>query len=101
MHVISRGPFNAAAGSHPNDADALRRTYRVLESGDFDTPEALKQVFATLDNFRYRNRWWVIDIGGNNLRLIAFIDFRTGWVLIKHIVTHSEYDRLCRSYRER
>ena len=41
---------------------------------------------------------WVIDIGGNNLRLIAFIEFRDNRMYVKHIVTHSEYDKLCRRY---
>lgn len=98
MHVISRKPFNDAAKAFPNDADAIVRTYRVLRAGNFETPEALRSVFATLDNFRYRDKWWVIDIGGNNLRLIAFIEFRDQRMYVKHIATHAEYDKLCKRY---
>jgi mRNA interferase HigB len=32
-------------------------------------------------------------IGGNNFRLIAFIEFRDNRVYVKHIVTHAEYDK--------
>ncbi|WP_319941368.1 type II toxin-antitoxin system HigB family toxin [Halomonas jincaotanensis] len=53
---------------------------------------------SSLDDFRYRDRWWVIDIAGNNLRLIAFISFEQQTLYIKHIVTHAEYDKLCREY---
>ncbi|MCW7556249.1 type II toxin-antitoxin system HigB family toxin [Endozoicomonas gorgoniicola] len=39
-----------------------------------------------------------MDIGGNNLRLIAFIEFRDSRMYVKHIVTHAEYDKLCKKY---
>jgi mRNA interferase HigB len=47
---------------------------------------------------KYKDKWWVIDIGGNNLRLLAFIEFRDQRMYVKHIVTHSEYDKLCEFY---
>ena len=99
MHVISRKPFNDAVKKHPNDAQALISTFQTLRSGHFKTPEALKQVFSSLDNFKYRDKWYVIDIGGNNLRMIAFIEFRDNRMYVKHISTHAEYDRLCDKYR--
>lgn len=98
MHIISRKPFNDAAKAYPNDRTAIEDSYRVLRKGSFNSPEALRQVFPSLDNFRYKDKWWVIDIGGNNLRLIAFIEFRDSRMYVKHIVTHSEYDKLCKKY---
>jgi len=56
---------------HPNDRDALINTYITLRGGKFETPDQLRQVFPSLDNFKYRDKWWVIDIGGNNLRTTA------------------------------
>jgi len=99
MHVISRKPFSDAARLYPNDADALARTYKVLRSGHFDTPAELKRVFPSLDNFKYRDKWWVLDIGGNNLRMLMFIEFRDDRLYVKHIVPHAEYDKLCKRYR--
>ncbi|MFQ3231649.1 type II toxin-antitoxin system HigB family toxin [Reinekea sp.] len=99
MHVISRKPFNDAAKKYPNDAHALVSTYRTLRSGFFRISEELKQVFPSLDNFKYRDKWYVIDIGGNNLRMIAFIEFKDNRMYVKHISTHSEYDKLCDKYR--
>jgi len=100
MHVLTRKPFSDAAKAYPNDADAIVRIYRVLRSGNFDTPQALRRIFPSLDNFMYKDKWWVLDIGGNNLRLIAFIEFRDNRMYVKHIVTHAEYDKLCRRYRK-
>lgn len=100
MHVISRKPFNEAVKAYPNDAEAIDRTYKVLRLGDFHTPQALREIFPSLDNFKHKDKWWVLDIGGNNLRLIAFIEFRDNRMYVKHITTHAEYDKLCKRYRK-
>jgi mRNA interferase HigB len=98
LHVISRRPFLEAGRNFPNDADAIDTACKTLRNGHFATPLDLKAVFPSLDNFRYKDKWWVIDIGGNNLRLIAFIEFRDQRMYVRHITTHSEYDKLCKKY---
>lgn len=98
VHVISRKPFNDASRKYPNDAAAIDALYKSLRNGDFDSPNALRTLFPSLDNFKYKDKWWVIDIGGNNLRLIAFIEFRDNRMYVKHIVPHAEYDKLCKRY---
>lgn len=100
MHVISRKPFADAIKKFPNDAAAIDNTYNVLKRGDFKNPQELKAVFGSLDNFKYKDKWWIIDIGGNNLRMLAFIEFRHNRIYVKHIVSHSEYDALCKKYRK-
>ena len=101
MHVISRKPFRDAAARYPNDAAAIDRTYKVLRNGTFKHPDELRNVFPSLDNFTHEDKWWVIDIGGNNLRLIAFIAFKDNRLYVKHIANHAEYDRLSRQYERR
>ena len=101
MHVISRRLFYAAANRYPNDAAAIERTYKVLRKGEFKRPDDLKKVFPSLDNFKHKDRWWVIDIGGNNLRLIAFIEFKDNRMYVKHIVNHTEYIKLSGRYAKR
>lgn len=98
MHVISQQPFKDAAAKYPKYADAIMNTYQVLKQGQYSSPGELKTVFKTLDNFKYKDKWWVIDIAGNNIRLMAFIEFRAGRIYVKHIVNHTEYDKLCKRY---
>jgi mRNA interferase HigB len=98
MHVITKKPFSEAEKKFPNDRKALIAFYKTFRHTDFDTPEELKAVFPSLDNFKYRKKWWVLDVGGNNLRVIAFIQFSNKRIYIKHIVTHAEYDKLTRYY---
>ena len=98
MHVISQKAFKIAMVRYPVHRDAIIAAYKALQRDDYATPEALKKQFSTLDNFKYKHKWWVIDIAGNHLRLIAFIDFQTKRVYVKHIVSHAEYDKLCKRY---
>ena len=101
MHVIAKKVFIDACKKYPNQKQAIMDLYKVLDKGDFRKPEDLKALFSTLDNFKYKDKWWVIDIGGNNLRLIAFIQFQQNRIYVKHIVSHAEYDKLCRKYGKR
>ncbi len=100
MHVITKRPFSQAAEKYPNDRQALLMAYKVLRNNQFNNPEELRRVFPSLDNFKYRKKWWVIDIGGNNLRMIAFIQFVNKRIYVKHIVNHTEYDKLTQYYRK-
>ena len=98
MHVISRKPFNDAIRKYRNDASAIEYMFKVLKNGIYHTPEELKKVFGTLDNFKYKDKWWIIDIGGNKLRLIAFIEFQDNRMYVKHICSHTDYDKICTKY---
>ncbi|CDH33668.1 type II toxin-antitoxin system HigB family toxin [Xenorhabdus bovienii] len=100
MHVISKEPFDKAVRDFPNDTNAIITTYKLLKEKNFDSPMELQKLFPSLDNFKYRNKWWVIDIGGNNLRMIAYINFTNKRFYVKHIATHKEYDKLTKKYRE-
>ena len=100
MNVISKRPFRDAARRYPNERFALLEMFRVLRNMDFHTPDELKAVFPALDNFRYKDKWWVLNVGGNKLRVIAFIQFVNRRIYIKHIVNHAEYDKLTDIYRK-
>ena len=101
MHILTKRPFAEAAQRFPNQREALLDLYRVLSRNSvrFNNPEEMRQLFPSLDNFVYRDKWWVLDVGGNHLRMIACIQFRQNRLFVKHIVTHAEYNRLCERYR--
>lgn len=100
VHVISKKTFIEAAKKYPNDRTSIIDVYNVLRKGTFETPYILKETLPSLDNIKYKDKWWVIDIGGNNLRLITLILFTTQKIFVKHIVTHSEYDKLTQKLKK-
>jgi len=99
MHIISKRPFAEASKMYPNQREAIMDVYRILNQAKFISPDEMRRVFPSLDNFKYRDKWWVIDVAGNHLRLIVFIQFTHSRLYVKHIVTHAEYDKLCKKYR--
>ncbi|PCH51963.1 MAG: cytoplasmic protein [Cellvibrionales bacterium] len=99
MHIISKRPFIEAAKVYPNQRAALMDLYRVLRVSRFASPDEMRKVFASLDNFKYKDKWWVLNVAGNNLRVIAFIQFVQNRIYVKHILSHAEYDKLCKQYR--
>lgn len=66
-----------------------------MRAKKYKTPHEVKADFATAD-FVGRGMA-VFNIGGNKYRLVTKFLFRAGQVLIRHVVTHHEYDRLIRS----
>lgn len=95
MHLISKKRFEEAATKFPNQRTALMDLYRVLRIARFESPDEMRKIFPSLDNFKYKDKWWVIDVGGNNLRLIAYIQFSQNRMYAKYILTHAEYNKLC------
>ena len=95
MHIISKKRFEEAARNSPNRRTSLMDLYRVIKKAKFASPDETRAVFPSLDNFIYKDKWWVIDVGGNHLRLIAFIQFSQNRMYTKYIVTHAQYDKLC------
>ena len=99
MHIVAKPAFAAAAERFPAQRDAILKTYRDLKGARYSTPDEMRRQYPSLDNFKYKDGWWVLDIGGNHLRLIAFIRFSGNRMFVKHIVTPAEYDTLCDKYR--
>jgi len=50
----------------------------------------MKAIFPAVDKV---GAFHVFDIGGNKLRLIASVNYRSGRLYIKHVLDHREYDR--------
>lgn len=99
MHVISIKPFQEASEKYPNHGNAIMDTYRVLKKAKFNSPEEMRRISPFLDNFKYENKWWIINIGGNTLRLMAYIQFSQNRIYVKKIMCHSEYDKICKKYK--
>ena len=90
MHVITHSRIVEAQTRHRDCASALDYWYRLMKHGRYTTFAELKAVFGSVDKV---GPFYVFDIGGNKLRLIAAIHFNTGRVFIRYVLTHTEYDR--------
>jgi mRNA interferase HigB len=90
MHIISRKALRQFWDLHPDSQAALERWFKVVRHTEFRTFAELRATFPAADMV---DDWIVFNIGGNKYRLIASVHFNRGKVYIRHVLTHSEYDR--------
>lgn len=95
MHIITRKRLRQFAKTHPDAEAPLRAWETFVKAKKYKNSHEVKADFGTAD-FIGRNRV-IFDIGGNKYRLVAVFLYKAGQVLIRHIVTHKEYDSLIKS----
>lgn len=90
MHVITEKRIREAKAKWPQTATALDHWYRLSKRNTPSDFSAMKAIFPAVDKV---GELHVFDIGGNKLRLIAFVRYRKQKLYIKHVLDHREYDR--------
>lgn len=90
MHIISRKALKQFWEKYPDSQSSLIRWYKIMEKTEFSTFDNLRQTFPSADMV---GELIVFNIGGNKYRLIASIHFNRAKVYIRHMLTHSEYDK--------
>lgn len=99
MHLISMKAIFDAVTLFPQHKQELLFLGRIIEKSNCPTPDALKKLFPTLDNFKYLDKHYVLDIANNNLRVVALIFFESQKFYVRHVFTHKEYDRFTKKHR--
>jgi len=90
MHVITRSRLIEFWQKHPNAKPSLQVWYKLTASARWQNLVEVKEVFPSADLV---GNFIVFNIGGNNYRLIVFIDFEFQKVFVRHVLTHAEYDK--------
>ena len=90
MRVISRKALREFWGKHPDSETSLSRWFKAVKNNEFSNFNDLRSAFPSVDKV---DDLIVFDIGGNKYRLIASVHFNRGKVYVRHVLTHSEYDR--------
>jgi mRNA interferase HigB len=95
MHVITYSRLREFARSHPGAEAPLYAWYHIVKRKAYRNSHEVRSDFGGAD-FIGKGRV-VFDIGGNKYRLVVKMEYKWGKVFIRHIVTHTEYDRLTKS----
>ena len=90
MHVISRRRLKEAAEKHSDLAAPLDVWYRIAKKAKWQNLAQVRDVWPTADSV---GRFTVFNIKGNDYRLIAEINYGSGRVFVRDVLTHGEYDR--------
>jgi len=90
LHVISRRRLLKVVEIHGQLAAPLDAWYRIAKKAEWNSLEEMRTVLPTADSV---GRFTVFNIKGNTFRLIAEVNYRTGRIYIRYVLTHAEYDR--------
>lgn len=97
MRVLSKPTITEFCKKHTAASSSLLPWYKLAMKCKASDLEILKETFASVDYVRPRH--YVFNIGGNNYRVIAEINFVLQKMFIRHICTHEEYDEWTRKNR--
>lgn len=89
MHIISRKKLREFASKFPDAAEALDRWYNVARRANWRNFADVRATFGSADQVGH---FVVFNIGGNKYRLVVRIYDKDAVILIRHVLTHKEYD---------
>jgi mRNA interferase HigB len=90
LHVISRKRLLEAAEAHADLGEPLDVWYRVAKKAEWKNLMDVKRVFPSAEAVE---RFTVFNIKGNAYRLITEINYRTGRIFLRYMLTHAEYSK--------
>ena len=90
MHVISEKKLREFWQTRPDAEEPLRAWIRVTRRARWGSFAEVRATYAHADVV---GPLVVFNIGGNKYRLIAAIHFNRAKVYVRHVLTHTEYDR--------
>lgn len=94
MHIISRKKLLEAGEQHGKAAILLDSWYRVAKKARWSSLLDVRRTYSHADGVTVGDRvYTVFNIGGNDFRLITEIFYKHQTVLIRHVLTHAEYDK--------
>jgi len=90
LHVISRKKLLEAAERHGDNGTALDIWYRIAKKAEWKKLMDVRRVFPTADA---AGKFTVFNIKGNAYRLVSEINYRTGTIFLRQVLTHAEYSK--------
>jgi mRNA interferase HigB len=92
MKIINAAKLYEFVLEMPDAESAINRWVQIVNDSNWTNHHDLKRTFISADyvgNTRY-----VINIRGNNYRLVAVVVFFAGFVDVRFIGKHKDYDKI-------
>ena len=90
MHIITQKRIWEAQRQYPKCKSALEQWYRIVKKNNFTSLSDIQKLLPSTDKV---GKYYIFDIGGNKLRLIAICHFQYNKLYIREILSHSAYDK--------
>ena len=99
MHIISRKKLLEAAKQYGAQvAGPLDSWYRIAKRARWRSLEDVRRTYRHADGVvvgkgKQKRVYTVFNIGGNDFRLVTEIFYDDETILVRHVLTHAEYDK--------
>jgi mRNA interferase HigB len=94
MHIISRKRLLDADRKHGRPGVPLDAWYRTAKAAKWKSLEEVRRTYSHADSVSAGERvYTVFNISGNSFRLITDIFHEDQTILVRHVLTHAEYDK--------
>jgi mRNA interferase HigB len=90
VHVITKRRLREFWMTHASAEPSMKAWFKAVAKAKWETLADLQSDLPSAD---YVAPYIVFNVGGNNYRVIAKVEFAFGKVFIAHVFTHAEYDR--------
>jgi mRNA interferase HigB len=95
MHIIARPAIDDAINRHADAAKWLCNWWRIASTERWENLLGVRHVYPATDQV---DCCLVFDVKGNKYRLICRVTYANQWqrgtLLVKHFLTHAEYDKI-------
>ena len=92
MRIFTEQTLKEYIEANPGAKTALQEWTTIVKRSKWGCFADIKATFSSADSVG--NQRYVFNIKGNHYRLVAVIKFTSGFVYIRFIGTHDEYDRI-------
>jgi mRNA interferase HigB len=92
MKIVSHKRLTDFYNIYPNSRLPLEQWYQQTKTANWKCFADIKKDFNNVDGVG--NQRYVFNIKGNDYRLVVVIQFTHGYVYIRFVGKHSEYDKI-------
>ena len=92
MKVISHRKLVEFYQKHPDSKTALEAWYLQVKCSKWSGYNDLKSCFNSVDAIG--NQRYVFNVKGNHYRVVVVIQFTHGYVYVRFVGTHEEYNKI-------
>ena len=90
MRIIKETTLKKRYEKHPNAEPGLRAWKKLVKAQEWNSFADVKAT-SLFKPDQVKN-FVVFNIGGNQYRLITYIDYKKQMIFIRYFLTHAEYD---------
>ena len=92
MRVIAKKILREFWSNHKDSEEHLKTWFKEASKANWKSPTDIKEEYVKASILKSGRV--VFNICGNKYRLIVEINYERGWVFIRFVGTHKEYDKV-------